>query len=326
MSLLTQWISQYSGLLRSFKGVYVLNNWVNRQKLKHNKSLYKQYGLRKSIYSNIGSHELKEVEGEVPWLDRKGAMESLKAHPDYAQLDEALQAQLQQFVEDGYMILKGFYSEEEVDRLNGEVDRLLKEKRANFNYTGRKVMDAFRLSPLIDQQYFRNSRMLQLLQFVMGQAIVPFQTINFIRGSEQRAHSDSIHMTTAPEGYMIATWTALEDMHQGNGPIVYYPGSHRLPYLTCEDYPSGNSKWRIGSHSNKRYEDRVEALIKEHQLKPAYFLGKKGDVLIWHANLLHGGSKINREGASRRSMVAHYFCKGVICYHEMSQRPALLEQ
>jgi hypothetical protein len=23
-------------------------------------------------------------------------------------------------------------------------------------------------------------------------------------------------------------------------------------------------------------------------------------------------------------MVAHYFCEGVICYHEISQRPALL--
>jgi len=47
-------------------------------------------------------------------------------------------------------------------------------------------------------------------------------------------------------------------------------------------------------------------------------------VLIWHANLLHGGSPILRPGATRRSMVCHYFAEGVICYHEMSQRPALV--
>jgi hypothetical protein len=36
------------------------------------------------------------------------------------------------------------------------------------------------------------------------------------------------------------------------------------------------------------------------------FLGKKGDVLIWHADLAHGGAPITKPGRSRRSLVAHF--------------------
>jgi ectoine hydroxylase-related dioxygenase (phytanoyl-CoA dioxygenase family) len=76
--------------------------------------------------------------------------------------------------------------------------------------------------------------------------------------------------------------------------------------------------------SNRKYEDKIEEIIAEKGLEKRIFEAKRGDVLIWHANLLHGGSPIAREGLTRRSMVCHYFVEGVICYHEMTQRPALM--
>ena len=83
-------------------------------------------------------------------------------------------------------------------------------------------------------------------------------------------------------------------------------------------------QYRLGKNSYKAYEDAIEKLIQEKGLKPAYFHAEPGDILIWHSNLLHGGSPITEEGLTRKSMVAHYFCKDVICYHEISQRPALI--
>jgi len=195
-----------------------------------------------------------------------------------------------------------------------------------YHYTGRKILQSYRKSPVIDQQFFRKPELVKLLSFIMGKQVIPFQTINFLQGSEQRAHSDSIHMTTEPQGYLIACWTALESINDENGPLFYYPGSHRLPYLNCPDYPSGNTPWTIGAHSNQRYEDAVAQVIEEQGLVPKTFHAEPGDMLIWHANLLHGGRAIARAGATRRSLVAHYFCEDVICYHELSQRPALLER
>lgn len=325
MIALQKIFSKYTGYLRSLKLVYVINNLLNWRKLQHNKQYYRKYGLEKTIFGSLGAEDFRTQGGEAPWLDRPEALGCLEAHPHFKVFSTEMQQNLVQFVEDGYMILRGFYTPEEVAQLNQEVDDLLHSGKQDFNFTQRKVMNAYQNSSLINRAFFRNPTLLELLEFIMGKKIVPFQTINFIEGSEQRAHSDSIHMTTHPEGYLIAAWTALEPTSLDNGALFYYPKSHRLPYITCLDYPAGNTRWRLGHNSYKKYEDKIDELIDEHRLEPSYFFAQPGDVLVWHANLLHGGSPIKVPGSTRRSLVAHYFCEGVICYHELSQRPAMLD-
>jgi hypothetical protein len=58
-----------------------------------------------------------------------------------------------------------------------------------------------------------------ILDFLLGRPVHPFQTINFIQGSEQRAHSDFVHMTTEPMGYLIAAWIALEKTDSETAPF-----------------------------------------------------------------------------------------------------------
>jgi len=326
MASLRRLFERNTGFLRQLKLVYILNNLLNSDRLQHNRRLYKKYGLHKSIYAPLGAKDFQEQYADIPWLDQADAAEKLRHHDGLQQFSESTQQQILNFPHEGYMILRGFFDSDRVDALNAEIDTLIHSSKVGFNYTGRKIMDSYRYSPIADQQFFRDPELLRLLNFLMGKPVIPFQTINFIRGSEQRAHSDSIHMSTQPQGHLIAIWVALEPIDEDCGPLFYYPGSHRLPYLTTQDYPSGNTPLTIGAESNKRYEDKVESVLQEHDFERRYFTAQPGDLLIWHANLLHGGSAINREGATRRSMVAHYFCEDVICYHEMSQRPALLER
>jgi ectoine hydroxylase-related dioxygenase (phytanoyl-CoA dioxygenase family) len=59
-------------------------------------------------------------------------------------------------------------------------------------------------------------------------------------------------------------------------------------------------------------------LISDNRLQPAVFLPKAGDVLLWHANLIHAGSPRRDLGLSRRAVVLHYFAKGAVCYHDLS--------
>lgn len=316
--------SKYTGFLRNIKPLYVVNNLLHRNQLQHNEALYKKYGLEKSIFGNLSSKDFTTFSKDLPWLDRPDAKQKLHLNPDFQAFNVQTQEQIINFIDNGYMVLKGFHNDTKVGALNQDIDRLLHKKKTNFNYTGKKIMEANLLSTTADKDFFRNKRLLKLLRFIMGKEIVPFHTINFIEGSEQRAHSDFIHMTTEPRGYLVAAWTALEDCHEGNGPLFFYPGSHRLPYILSDDYNSGSSKWLLNDNSYKNYEDHIEAFIKEKGLKKEYFYAKKGDVFIWHANLLHGGSPIIEAGATRKSMVAHYFCEGVICYHEISERPALM--
>ena len=47
--------------------------------------------------------------------------------------------------------------------------------------------------------------------------------------------------------------------------------------------------------------------IDRNGLEEQRFLAKRGDLFIWHALLLHGGSEICRPGLTRRSLVTHFF-------------------
>lgn len=323
--MLQRLFQKYTGFLRSLKAVYVLNNLLNFKNLRHNRALYRRLGLRKSVLAPVGSADFPQHDPDIPWLDRPDALEQLEAHPTFRAMDAAMQDKARRFVRDGYLILEQFYGPSDTDALNAEVDRLLGAGKAGFNYTGRKIFNLHEQSGLANDYFFRNPRLLELLSFLLGKPAIPFQSLSFVQGSEQRAHSDSIHMTTEPPGYLIATWTALEDCTEDGGPLFYYPGSHRLPYIMTPDYDSGNTRFTIGGDSNRHYEDRIEALIRERGLKKELLLAQRGDVLIWHANLLHGGSAITRPEATRRSIVCHYFAEGVLCYHEMSQRPAIIK-
>lgn len=322
--MLQRFFQKYTGWLRNLKAAYVVNNLLNAPRLRHNRALYRRYGLHKSIFSPLGSRDFPQHHADIPWLDRPDALRALEQNAEFRQFSPEWQAQIRHFVEQGFLVLKNFFPPEKTDALNAEVDRLLAAGQADFNYTGRKIFNLHETSRLADEQFFRQSELLRLLSFLLGKKVIPFQSLNFTLGSEQRAHSDSIHMTTEPPGYLAATWIALEDCTPDNGPLFYYPDSHRLPYVMADDYDAGNTALTIGSDSNRRYEDKIAALIAEKGLQKELFLAQRGDVLVWHANLLHGGSPIGRPGATRRSMVCHYFAEDVICYHEISQRPALL--
>jgi hypothetical protein len=325
MDYLKKQIGKYTGFLRSFKPIYTLNNFLHQRKLQYNKQQFEKHGIKRSVFNSIGKQDFKGSGAGKPWLDGPGALERMTSHPDYKSFYPTVQQAMKDFVTQGMMTLSGFYTNEEVDKHWNEIEQLKKEGKIALNYTGKKYMKAYEHSAYIRDHFFKHSELKRILSFLMGKKILPFHTIHFEQGSEQRAHSDSIHMTTEPEGYLIAAWTALESTDKANGPLFYFPGSHTLPYITCQDYDSGNSRWLIGEQSYKRYEDKIEELIKEYDFKPVYFHGNPGDVFIWHANLLHGGAPIDDPSRTRKSMVAHYFCEDVICYHEISQRLALID-
>lgn len=105
--------------------------------------------------------------------------------------------------------------------------------------------------------------------------MAPFQTINFIYGINQRAHSDSIHMTTHPLGYLIAVWIALEDTHPDNGALLYYPGWHRLPYLLNNDFNESETALTLSKKDYPDYGDATEKMTIEKKLEKKIFLAKK---------------------------------------------------
>jgi len=58
---------------------------------------------------------------------------------------------------------------------------------------------------------------------------------------------------------------------------------------------------------------RYGTLVALHQAKPERFTGKKGQAIIWHARLMHGGDNQRDKMRSRHSQVTHYYFRDC-CY------------
>lgn len=312
--------------LRSLKITYSAYNLLHAQGLEHNRGPYKDAGMRKFLFQSISSRDFAGLPpGEIPWMDKNITAEEIRKKVDATSFSEPVKQALRDWKDNGYLILNKFLPEKTVDDINEEIERLLQEKKIAFTL-GNKIMFANKESELI-RSVTVTKEVTDILDFVLGRKVIPFQTINFITGSEQHAHSDSIHMTTYPLGYLIAIWVALEDISEDAGPLSYYPGSHKLPYLLNDGYERGGNVFTVGADSNYlRYEQKIGEVVQEKKLPKKVFTARKGDVLVWHANLIHGGEKIVRPGATRKSMVVHYFAEDVIKYHEITERPALLEK
>lgn len=151
----------------------------------------------------------------------------------------------------------------------------------------------------------------------------PFQTLNFDVGTAQPTHSDTVHFNSIPAGWMCGVWIALEDIGPEQGPLVYYPGSHNLLEYTLKDLNVGERKPSPGG-TMPGYERLITSVIAKRNLKPAYFTCPKGHALIWAANLLHGGSKINDPETTRYSQVTHYFFPRCTYYTPRNSTPGNL--
>ena len=308
---------------RRFKPAWMAFNLAHWRGLRGNSEHYRRFGIKRTVLGSIAHRDISNPSDQIPWLDRPDAGGSL-AQADLSPFPGEVREKLRGWPEDGMVVLDGFYSEDRVEEMREDLRRQMDAGTVDFHYRGNRVPDSYKHSEVI-RGALNDPLLLGVLAFLLGREVRLFQTINFFEGSEQAAHSDSFHMTTEPVGYLIAIWVALEDVDADSGPVFYYPGSHRLPYVMTEDLDETKPSKVIVQDKGPAYERKIAEIAAETGIEPVDFLPRKGDVLIWHANLLHGGRAIERPGATRESLVAHFFGEGVLCYHEATERPALIE-
>jgi hypothetical protein len=170
--------------------------------------------------------------------------------------------------------------------------------------TGHRVQDGWASSRTV-RDLATNPRILALLRTLYGRRGWPFQTLNFTIGTQQPYHSDSVHFSSVPERFMCGVWVALEDVDAENGPLLYYPGSHRWPIYANEHI--GHWADDASSRTQEVHRHCWDRLVALHGCQPQQFHARRGQALLWLANLLHGGSKQLDRTRSRWSQVTHYY-------------------
>ena len=258
-------------MIRRIKFVYALYNFFHKKELMHNLRLYKKLGINKRYYSSISSKDFANI---LPTSSNEQDTKSNIAETAlFKSADEQTKQSILGFKENGYIVLKNYLSEDKVDEINSEIEKALNEKRVKFKYRN-KIMFAIDKLDVLKQVGLDHKLTSFLSALMKGEAIL-FQSINFLSGSEQKTHSDSIHMTTYPLGGLLGVWIALEDISADNGPLHYYPGSHKLPYYLNSDYDNEGNKFLIGDKDYTEYEKMIAEKISDKNLKKESELEQK---------------------------------------------------
>lgn len=172
-----------------------------------------------------------------------------------------------------------------------------------------RVQDFWRHSETV-KDIAANPEIIMLLSRLYGRKAFPFQTLNFPVGTQQAQHSDHVHFNSVPERFMCGVWLALEDADEDNGPLFYYPGSHRWPSYANEHIGVSGDEIGHGYAKYNKFVQLWEQLAEAQGVEKEYFYAKKGQALIWSSNLVHGGSAVRDPARTRWSQVTHYYFEG----------------
>jgi hypothetical protein len=251
----------------------------------------------------------------LPWIEDP----NYKNNPYYLTLSSDYQSKIDNYVNNGFLILENTNIINNID-----FKSLEKSIRLKYDWKTNRVQDAHLFCEQ-SKQIACNKIILETLKIIYNRTPVPFQTLNFITGTQQATHSDFIHFNTIPYHYMCGVWVALEDVSLKQGPLHYYVGSHKHEAMEYEKLiiDTNGDRYLDTSYFSKsyhEYENKIDKIAKQFLRKELEI--KKGDCLIWASNLLHGGSKIENHTLTRWSQVTHYLFDNVIPITPMLSNPS----
>lgn len=242
---------------------------------------------------SIADHEL--FLKNIPWTESPFFDDLV----EQSQYPSEIKEKIKFFSENGYLILQPEI--ENFDHLAQDIITSLKEEQQKH---GSRVQDAWRYQPSV-KLLACHPTILEWLKILYQRNPIPFQTLNFCKGTEQATHSDLVHFSCVPQRFMAGVWFALEDVDQNNGALHYYPGSHKLPFYDLHDFGMSKSTLKNRDRQYKKYEQFVNALMKGFKKETIEI--KKGSCLIWAANLFHGGDPIKDKTRTRHTLVTHFY-------------------
>ena len=224
--------------------------------------------------------------------------------------------------ERGVLVLPKFFADAAIDAVLADYRALWKEGHARVTVDDMDLDRRMRLRDVpaearashrfktndlyLEQDSVRrlalDDRLVPLLQRLLGERAALCNSLSLEYGTEQPDHVDSLFMTPRTPAHLVAVWVALEDCAPESGLLRYWPGSHRI-----EPYRFSNGERHFVSEELPAWQDWMRAQVQQHGLRSEVFRANKGDVFVWNAQLLHGGSAIAERGRTRRSIVFHYF-------------------
>ena len=278
----------------------------------------------------------------LPWIDKKDAdIDAFVRQYDRGQkLPYDLAQKMRFWRENGYVILNQVLPTAWIDQLWREVEELIEhhEKYQTLvridrpEYTDKPVQSVkdvpenvlngpyvkfmdFHDNSVIGKKLMLHENIVAFLEAVFGDKVIGMQSLLFKYGSQQATHQDFAYVVSEIPSHLAAAWIALEDVHIDAGPLVYYPGSHNIGKFNF-----GNGIFFNGQSTRDPddFANYLDETCQQAGLEKKTLLIKKGDVLLWHAALAHGGEAIRNPELTRKSFVCHYSSDKAYRHHRQS--------
>lgn len=216
---------------------------------------------------------------------------------------------LTDFHDQGYVIVPGMLSAEEVDLLRDEFMRL---------HAGGPIPRHFMPSPQepgtpydvlrdyprvmhphqindVALRYLLDNRIAAVLRELLGEEPIAAQSMFYFKppgARGQALHQDNFYLRVEP-GTCVAAWIAIDRVDRANGGLEVVPGTHLMDLFCPEDA------------------DTSVSFTREY-VPPPPGLGRvpvdmaPGDVLFFNGSLVHGSEPNTTTDRFRRSFICHY--------------------
>lgn len=210
------------------------------------------------------------------------------------------------FSQNGYVVIDGLFSEDEVAFYREHYMRL----REAGTYPG----DDAGLNPSSDDPLKRYPRMIHMhrwdevslrwlldsrlnscLTALCGVEPYAVQTMLYFKPPKARGqalHQDNYYLRVQP-GTCIAAWMALDPCDEDNGCLEMVPGSHTWPILCTTE-----------ADLNSSFTDVTVPIPDGQEVQPVIM--KAGSVLFFNGSIVHGSKPNVTSDRFRRALIGHY--------------------
>jgi hypothetical protein len=257
------------------------------------------------------------------WLDRPDAPEEIARRRAAGRISEEEAAHLEHFWRHGYFTFELDLDAGLCDAIDADVERLWREQPPWMAFAYHSLLTRFsgddrekrkpssRIADLHEYstpalELYLHPRLHRYVELVLERPALATQSLYFQWGSQQALHRDPIHVRMNPPSHLVASWVALEDIRPGSGELQYVAGSHRLPYFEFEPGRYFFDHKKDAPERAREAERWDLERCREKSLAPQPFHPKRGECLIWHHSLLHGGAELVDPTLTRKSFVVHY--------------------
>ncbi len=227
---------------------------------------------------------------------------------------------LSKFNTDGFIFLPVFFSREEVESINQNLNRVIKEVLSDIPtnevfYENQGDGSMIKQISSLDQHdlFFHNilfsSRLIELSELLLNDNVIPKNLAYFNKppliGKATPPHQDGYYFKINPP-QALTVWVALESSDEENGNVKYVKGSH-LKGMRQHGMSEtlGFSQQILDFGTEKDLSNEVSIRVKP------------GDILVHHSLTIHRANMNMSKSRSRKSL-------GIVYYGESVQEDTIL--